>query len=55
MTQTDLQGMYRTISRETWQAIDEALHPNGRCTCGFEGECAWCVRSWSAWDEDDEP
>jgi len=20
----------------------DALHPNGRCTCGGEGRCAWC-------------
>ncbi len=22
---------------------DEALHPDGRCTCAGEGECEWCT------------
>lgn len=21
---------------------DDPLHPNGRCSCGGEGQCAWC-------------
>jgi hypothetical protein len=23
---------------------DELLHPTGRCTCGGEGECVWCLK-----------
>jgi len=24
--------------------MTDALHPNGRCTCGGEGKCVWCKR-----------
>ena len=34
-----LLGMAHAIR---WRNIPDHLHPNGRCTCGHEGKCAWC-------------
>lgn len=30
---------------EKLSEVDQLLHPNGRCECGGEGRCSWCVKS----------
>lgn len=34
MTTGEVQYMY-----------EDPMHPNGRCTCAGEGQCAWCLKS----------
>jgi hypothetical protein len=38
-------ALARPELRELDTLGDELLHPNGRCSCWYEGRCDWCVKT----------